>query len=436
MIFRIAYRNVKKNWRKSYAAILAIAVGFVAQSLFVGYLDNVEKLFEAMYANKQMYGDLIIEDARRMQSVGKYDPLKYAISADSASQISEWVNQRPDAVHSYVQFLQFSGMITDGKTQLVVVGSGNDHKYSQKMRQAFAWDAKYGTPLEAEPKPLTALLGVQLGSWMGCLPNPTVELNLELTGYPPVIRPFKCSNQLLQVTALTESGQINALNFSIKGLADGGIREIDSRLLLTDLKSIQTLLNTNKITYATLKWNSGVNQHESKKELNKLLKSIDENLHSVSWKEHEDGILFAQSMEILNVFRYFVVIIVLLIAGMSVFNTSIKSVIERVKEIGTLLSLGFKQIHVLQIFLVESLITCLIGNIFGCIIATSITALLNSLNIGYRAGIYTEATLIQINFIPLAFFNAAIVTFIVSGLTTYFAVKYFINKRIIQNLNG
>lgn len=436
MIFRLAIRTVIKHWRKSFAAILAISSSFVAQCIFVGYIDYVEKLFVAMYSDKQMFGDIIIEDDRRMSSQGKDDPLKYSIPGSVGKQIAQWVDNNKSEVDSYVQFLNFSGMISNGKTQLVVVGRGHDFNNSQKMRRNFSWDTKYGIPLEQNPLPLQAVLGVRMGNSLGCTPTPEVKLNLSLNGYPPVNRPFHCDVENMQVTALTESGQINALDFHVGAMTDGGIRELDARLLLTDLKSVQTLLNTDKINYATLKWEEGRNTTDQLQKLNSYLKSIDPHLHAISWKVHESGAIFVNSMSILNVFRFMIVIIVLIITGMSVFNTSLKSVLERVKEIGALLSMGFRKVQILKIFVCESLILCLIGNFFGALISVCLTFIINGIGIEYKAGIYSEAAIFYINILPSAYLTAMMITLTVSGLTTYLTVKKFLKKRIIQNLNA
>ena len=42
-LWRMAQRNVRRNWRQSFAAILSIATGFVAIALFEGYLNDLAR---------------------------------------------------------------------------------------------------------------------------------------------------------------------------------------------------------------------------------------------------------------------------------------------------------------------------------------------------------------------------------------------------------
>lgn len=436
MVFDLALRNVKKYWRKSAAAVLAISSSVVAQTLFVGYIENADRLFLAMFTDRQMFGDLIIEDQRRMTEEGKQDPLRYALPDSWQKIIGEWMSDHQAQVEGYLRFLNFSGMITNGKVQLVAAGRGYDITSSAPFRRSFAWNAKYGWPLEKEPQLGGSLLGVRLGQWVGCVPEKEVHLNVDTKGYPPVLRPMQCEQESLQVSALTESGQINALNFPVRGMADGGVREVDSRLVLTDLVAVQKLLNTSKVSYATLRWKDGENRTQRLAELQGFLRTIDPNLQAIPWKEHEYGRLYGESMDLLNVFRYFVTAVVLVITGMSVFNTSMKSVMERVKEIGTLLSLGFSKSKVGEIFVVESFLLCLVGNIVGAVGALILTTLLNLLKIEYRSGIYSEAAIFHIDVVPMAYVLAFAVTFGVSVLTTHWTAKNYLKKRIIQNLNG
>ena len=71
--FNIALKNVKSHWRKSMAAILAVSLGLVAQTLFIGYLDNVESLFISVSRDKEMLGHILIENKNRLDPLKKND---------------------------------------------------------------------------------------------------------------------------------------------------------------------------------------------------------------------------------------------------------------------------------------------------------------------------------------------------------------------------
>ena len=72
------------------------------------------------------------------------------------------------------------------------------------------------------------------------------------------------------------------------------------------------------------------------------------------WDRHKYAELYRRGMQVLGLYRTFVVLIVVAIAGMSVFSTMLKAVNERVREIGTLRSIGYRRRHIGALFTIEA----------------------------------------------------------------------------------
>jgi putative ABC transport system permease protein len=83
-----------------------------------------------------------------------------------------------------------------------------------------------------------------------------------------------------------------------------------------------------------------------------------------------------QGLTRLPIFRKLWIAVALLICTAGVFNAVVMSVTERIKEIGTLKCLGSRNIHVVQIFLFESLLLGLLGGALGGVVGYGV-ALLN-----------------------------------------------------------
>lgn len=79
----------------------------------------------------------------------------------------------------------------------------------------------------------------------------------------------------------------------------------------------------------------------------------------------QDLISQDQGLTRLPIFRKLWIAVALLICTAGVFNAVVMSVTERVKEIGTLKCLGSRNIHVVEIFLFESLLLGMIGGALG-----------------------------------------------------------------------
>lgn len=76
----------------------------------------------------------------------------------------------------------------------------------------------------------------------------------------------------------------------------------------------------------------------------------------------------AQGQQDASAFRWMWVAVALLISTSGTLNAILMSVTERIKEIGTLKCLGAKSIHIVEIFIFESVLLGLLGGLAGGVI--------------------------------------------------------------------
>ena len=57
---KLAWRNVVRNWRHSLATIMAIASGFMAVSLFDGFIKELNERNTDGYMTRGMLGNVLI----------------------------------------------------------------------------------------------------------------------------------------------------------------------------------------------------------------------------------------------------------------------------------------------------------------------------------------------------------------------------------------
>ena len=90
MIFwRIAYRNVKKNWRHSLSALLSLSASFVSLVLFDGYIDDLKLMYEDSFRHRSMLGDLIIERPQIHSKAGLAEPWLFSLNEADQAAIAE-----------------------------------------------------------------------------------------------------------------------------------------------------------------------------------------------------------------------------------------------------------------------------------------------------------------------------------------------------------
>lgn len=437
MIFwTIAFRNVRKNWRHSLSALLSLSASFVSLVLFDGYIDDLKKLYEDSFRHRQMLGDLIIEKPNIHEKIGLSEPWKYYIDENDQIILEQYFKKHEDLVSQRIRFLNFQGMITNGNQSTILLGRGYDLKEGIAVRgNNWAWNATYGLPLEMTQEEAPISLGQGLAKKLGCDWVQIQNFNAFNGGYNPVDRPFSCNSLDLQISTMTADAQLNAIDVKTVGLLDAGYKDIDDRYAVVPLAMAQTLLNTKGLSFLSVELKDPGRIAEFFKSFTEEVESKIEGISAITWKEHIVGETYLKTMDLMAIFRNFVVVVILVISTLSVINTLIKIIKERSREIGTLRSIGFKSKQVLKIFLYETLLLSVIGNGLGFLAATFLTFFMNSLHIRYKAGMLSEPVLFHINFTAYAYFNAFIVLVVVSILACLFSTRHALSRKVIENLS-
>lgn len=431
----IAFRNVRSHWRQSLAALLSISASFFAYVTFEGYIRNVKEQYYVGYRNRSMLGDLLVENRDIYSDKGKADPWSYYLTPEDQSAISAFRERHRDAIVETVRALRYSGIISNGKASSIFLGSGYDLEAGARVRGAgWAWNAPYGLPLQKAEGSETLALGQGLGRIMGCVPEKEVFFVTRDAVYEPELRALKCANTSMQLSVTTQKGAINALDLDVVGLVDGGYQDIDKRYLNTSLEVAQRLNHSDRISIQSF-----LLKNES---LIPRIKTAFENevgaqrpwLHIMNWQDHVSGELYLRTMELLGIFRDFVVIVIISISSLSVFNTMVKIVKERTREIGTLQSLGFRKTEVFLVFAWEALLLTLLGSTVGMIVAILFAKGINAVGIFYKAGILSAPVPFHVDLVFDTYLEAAALLILITVSATFLACRRTLAKRIVECL--
>lgn len=431
----IAIRNIRLHWKHSLAATIAIASGFVSLCMFQGYMDDVARLYVDTFSEAKMYGQLIIEHKDRQSVEGRSQPLHYSLNPEDQIKVEQFFKENTEEVMNWTRFLTVSGMISNGRENTIFEGRGYDLDSGAKMRkETWAWDAMYGVPLHKALDPASIHLGYNLAKLLGCKESTPEKVYDPAGGYKPEERPFECKNPYVQLTVTTENEQVNALDLTVAGLIDGNYKEVDNKFIQLSLENAQQLMDTKKISYYTVLLNESYPVKSFQKKFKDYAQKNNLPVDVRPWTEHKVGDMYIRTMQLLSIFRNFIVVVILFIAGLSIFNTMVKIVHERTKEIGTLRSLGFSQKKVLIIFIFESFFLGVLGIVLGAVFSLLASGLINLLGITYKAGVLTQPVVFRI----MSSFNLYAVSFLVlitvTLLTSFMATRKAAKKKIIECL--
>lgn len=426
---RIAWRNVRKHWRHSLGALLSIVVGFVSIGLFEGYLADLEDIQAEWYVKRSMLGSVIVERRGAFEAAGREEPFRYSLDAADQAFVDAFLDERASEVAARVRFLIASGLASTGRTGVVFAGWGYDVEDAARLRGEWAWNASGGRPLH-EAGPESVITGNGLGSLLDCTPPPA-EFALGDDGRPvPEARPFECRSPRVQLTATTESGQLNAIEPEIVGFFDAGLKELDGRFLHLPLPLAQRLLDTERVTYYS------VLLHDPSKavafahaiEAAAAARGLD--LVAVPWYAHQMADLYRKGMDVLGLYRTFVVIIVVTIAGMAVLTTMLKAVNERIREIGTLRSLGFRRRHIVWLFTFEAAMLAAVASAAGFVVTFAVSRAVAVAGITYKAGLAAQAIPFTVSLVPSALVFALVFLSAVAVLAAFLPSRRAARTRI------
>jgi putative ABC transport system permease protein len=432
---KIAFRNVRKNWRHSLAATISLSAGFISLVLFQGYIIDVENMYQVGFRNRAMYGDLLVENPALQDKEGRAEPEKYFITVEDQAKIESYLQAHRDQVETRVRFLPATGMVSNGKNTYIFLAMGYDVPEGAVMRgDVWRWDALYGQPLHVGQDPNGVMLGKSLGFLLNCLPEKNSTRLVQNGGYDAKVRPFQCERPRVQLTATTETGQVNALDLNVSGLIDGGYKDVDEKWMKLSIDNVQTLLNTKKIRFLSILLKDRSQVFEFRDGFNQFFQKENIPLKAQRWLEHPVGQLFQQTMSLLNIFKIFIVIVIMTISGLSVFNTMVKIVKERTKEIGTMRSLGYTGHQVSFIFTFEAFYLSLFGILIGLAVSVIFTFAMNHSGLVYKAGMLSEPVLFQIAVDPKTYLQSFLLLTILSVVTSWIATRHIIRSRVSENL--
>ncbi len=231
---------------------------------------------------------------------------------------------------------------------------------------------------------------------------------------------------ILYLTFRGAEGQIVSKEFVIRGILDVPSFAVNNVMAFVHLKTLNDIGNfKGEITEISLKTDNFLRTFDYKSQLQEILS----HLKISTWQEEgKDYLSISQGK---RAAQYLLLFFIVLIGIIGTTNTLMIAVYERVREIGTLKSLGMTDKEVMKLFATEGILIGLLGSVGGIILGIIINAYLvkfgidwspllpKEMNFGYRvSGVVKNAWN----------FSSIIVSLILGPLSTLIA-SYFPAKK-------
>ena len=332
----LAFRNVFRNRRRTLMTLFMVGGG-VAGLLLVGgffaYMYN--GIREGSINNGLGHLQIFTSEHFTRDEVRVLDT-----GIDNWREVAARVKTGAH-VRGIAPRIEFYGMVSNGVKTSVYMGSAVDPEAEKSL--GFVTKITSGHDLDSKPSgEVEALIGSGLAKSMN------VQVGDGLT-----------------VLAMTSDGALNGVDVEITGIVNSGMKEYDDRYLRITLPSAQRLLQSDRITNLVVGLDATKNTDSVYEALAPELRGQPQKLVLKKWIDLATS--YNQIHSLFNTIYLFIGVIVFFMVLMSSVNTLLMSMMERTREIGTMLAMGTPRLWIIALFMTEALLLGALGAAVGLV---------------------------------------------------------------------
>jgi putative ABC transport system permease protein len=332
----LAFRNVFRNRRRTLMTLLMVGGGVAGLLLAGGYFAFMtrglrEDIIRAGLGHLQIFTtDHFKRDEVRVLDTG----------IENWRQVAANVNSAPH-VRGVAPRIEFYGMASNGIKAVGFMGSAVDPDAESSLGFSPQLVSGAGRNLSSKSSgDVEALIGAGLARSMN------VKVGDGLT-----------------LLAMTSDGALNGVDVQIVGIVKTGIAEMDARYLRIALPAAQRLLQSDRVTNLVVGLDATENTDVVYAELAPRLHGLPQQMTLKKWIDL--ATYYNQVHTMFNGIFLFMGLIVFLMVLMASINTLLMAMLERIREIGTMLAMGTPRIWIVALFMLEATVLGFLGAAVG-----------------------------------------------------------------------
>ena len=400
ILFKIAWRNIVRNRRRSLMTASAVAAGALAMLLFLGYTTYIFLGMET--GNVQRLGHLRVFRAGYFL-YGAGNPTAYGI--DRYREVMQLIGADPvlrPMINVLTPTQSLMGIAAnytgDNAASRTFLGEGLIPSDRNRMRR---WD-QYRTgnvfPADSRMSDADENRGL-IGAGLARILNLCVALGLSdcppapaATEHPAPVnadiaelaqrdaagaRPAAAGAQI-DLLAATVGGAPNVVSLSVAGAQPQGVKELDDAYVLMHLGLAQQLVygrEEHKVTAIVLQLRASRYMNAARARLGALFREHHLDLEVRDFAELTP--FYGQVIRLFSSIFLFIALVMGMIVLFAVVNTMTMNVMERTNEIGTSRAMGVRRSRIRTQFLIEGTLIGTMGTVVGAVLAIAIAATVN-----------------------------------------------------------
>ena len=356
---KLAWRNVRRNKRRTFLTLFTMFVGFFAITVLDGFVTySMNQLGETIV--KSGVGHIQIALNENYYKEGETDPSPFIIP--QTDETVKMILKLPE-VKDVIKCVKFQGLISfNGKnentlSQSVDAESSEETLSRLNFYQGRGFNGESGIIIG---KILAEKLGVKEGD--------------SVTLYGP-----------------SAQGGVNVLDLEVSAIAGSGITDLDGVASYITTETAESLMISSDLTLLTV-YLENVNDIDAV--ITKINQITSGKFSIKKWSEVSEYYRLA-STSYSTVFGV-ATIIIFIVSLFAVANTITMSVYERIREMGTIRAFGMNRRYIFLMFTLEGIILGFIGTLIGCLGGFAVSYIINffgGIEIGAQPG-YSESMIL------------------------------------------
>lgn len=328
MVLFLSFMNLFRNFRRTAAILLTVALGTGVLFSFKGFISGVlnqyrESTIHAHYGHGQIH-------TKNYRETVYAEPWKHWI--DNGKEIESFLKNDP-AVEYIFPRNNFAALLKKGNVTMSGFGHGIDAENESKFFDRL--NIELGSPLTNQQDGI--ILGRGLAKALNVKPG---------------------DNITIAVNAI--DGTLMEQIFTVTGIFHTGSLDFDSRIFRIQIKKAQSLLKTSEIELISL----GLKSHSEWPEFSKRFHKAFPNLEATSF-DILDKVYYQHSVDWLNAQFRVIQVIILSIVILGIFNSVSASILERKQEIGNFRANGESIFDCMKLVTFEGAFLGLLGSALG-----------------------------------------------------------------------
>jgi ABC-type lipoprotein release transport system permease subunit len=345
--FKLAWRNMWRNWRRTLIAVVAIVLGLILLLLFDGIIRGSD---QAIFGNAvRVYGGNLQVHAPGYRDKAARLPM---LPLDDPEAVVQAARALPD-VQAVAQRINTAGIIINHGTSVPVAITAiqPDVEAPISLQAENVSQGRFLLPDDGDAIYIGKALADRLGVGVG---------------------------DSVTLLGRSKNEAMRQHNFNVVGIYDLHTPDAEKGTVFIPLADAQTLYNLrDQVTEVPI----FLKQIGSEAAVMTALQNQLPNYEIDSWQTLKGDL--KETLDAKFAYTSFFGIVVIIIASIGILNLMLMAVFERTREMGVLAALGMKGRQVMGLFLLEGSLIGAVGAVIGCAIGFLLIALMGSAGLDF-----------------------------------------------------